>query len=255
MNEFEKVLQECLLALDQGDSTLDECLSRHPRYASQLEPILLTSLDLDRGREARPSAAFKARIRARVTQEMRTHPRRSVRFNFMFMRAAMSLAVIVLALLVTGTAYAQSALPGETFYSWKLASESIWRAVTPDPVGADLAIAWRRAAELITTANNPEQRTQILDAYLEVTSRLELEMNAGNEARIRSALESQMEELNNAGISLPPLDQTLPPAFDEPSPTQTPLPVPVLPQLKPTLPISTALPRILPTIEIPPPIP
>jgi hypothetical protein len=252
MNEFETILQESLLALELGDSTLDECLSRHPRYASQLEPILLTTLDLDRGREARPSAAFKTRVRAKVTQEIRAHPRRSMRFDFMFMRMAMSFVVIALALLVTGTAYAQSALPGQTFYDWKLASENIWRAVSPDPVGTDLAIAGRRANELIAIGNNPEQRTQILEAYREVMTRLELEMDAGNEARIRSALEAQMEELNNIGITLPPPEQTPLPTPTPENPTETPQPTSIIPEVNPTLPLPTILPKIDPTIEIPP---
>lgn len=246
MSEFEKVLQECLLALERGDSNVDECLSRHPQYASQLKPILLASLDLDRGREARPSAAFKARVRARVTQEIRTHPRRPARSNFAFMRFAMSFAVIVLALLVSGTAYAQSALPGDPFYAWKLASENMWRAVSPDRIGTDLAIADRRATELIAIGNNPELRTQILDAYLEVVTRLKLEMTAENEARIRPVLVSQIEELNNAGISLPPLEQDIP-ILNEPGPTSTP----VIPQVLPTLPIPTALPTIIPSIQVP----
>src|SRR5215216_7783576 len=119
MTEFEMVLQDCLLALEHGESNVGECLSRYPKFALQLEPILLTSLDLERGREARPSAAFKARVRAKLTREMQAHPRRSIRFNFMFMRMATNIAVILLALLGAGTAYAQSAMPGNPFYPWK----------------------------------------------------------------------------------------------------------------------------------------
>ncbi len=138
MTEFEKVLQECLLTLERGDSDVDECLSRHPRHALQLKPILLTTEYLERGRKARPSAAFKARVRAKLTQQMRAHPRKRTQFNFMFMQLAANFAVIVLAFLVVGTAYAQSAFPGDAFYNWKLTSENVWRAVSPDPVGTDL---------------------------------------------------------------------------------------------------------------------
>ncbi len=61
MTEFELVLQECLRDLDQGVSNVEECLQRHPTFAPDLEPILLTSAYLAQGREARLSPAFKAR--------------------------------------------------------------------------------------------------------------------------------------------------------------------------------------------------
>lgn len=271
MNEFEKILQECLLALERGETTVQECLSRHPNYASLLEPILLTSVDLEGGRVVRPSAAFKSRVRARLTQEMRAYPRKRRRFNFMFMRLATSFAVLLLAFLMVGTAYAQSALPGEAFYKWKLASENLWRAVTPDPIGMDLAIAERRAAELIALDDHSEQRAQVLEAYLEVIHRLELAINAENEARIRSILDAQIEELNAVGIFLQPVEQDVSPTSEEPTPipTQTPLVPSVIPDVNPTLPVSTSipiqeetvevilspLPNIVPSVEVPPLLP
>lgn len=282
MTEFEKVLEECLDDLERGASSLDECLSRYPQHALQLGPILLTAAYLQYGREARPSAAFKARVRAKLTQGMQAHPRKSMPFSFMLMRPAMTLAVIVLAMLVTGTAYAQSALPGDAFYTWKLASENAWRAVSPDPVGTDLALADRRVDELIAVADNPALYSQTLGAYLEVVNRLKSEMDAENEARILQTLDSQIEELNSSGIRVPGLDQDVLPGFDEPSPTPiaTPLFVPEIPRVDPTSPIPTTSPlfvtnippvdptdlpeviptiqvspKIIPTIEIPPPVP
>ena len=72
MTEFEKVLQECLLDLESGASDVGECLGRYPEHALDIEPVLLTSLDLERGREARPSAAFKARG-LYISQIVRNH--------------------------------------------------------------------------------------------------------------------------------------------------------------------------------------
>jgi len=201
------------------------------------------------------------------------------------MRFATTLAAIVLALVVAGTVYAQSALPGEAFYRWKLASENAWRAVSPDPVGTDLAIADRRVDELIAVDNNPVLHSQALDAYLEVVARLQSELGTGNDARILRALDSQIEELNNSGILLPQLDQPhqgedVLPQFDEPTltPTETPTPLTEIPQVNPTssnpassnptvihpptvippLPteippvIPTDVPNVLPTIQVPP---
>lgn len=272
MTEFEKVLAECLRELERGASSVDECLRRYPGHALQLEPVLLTAAYLQHGREARPSAAFKARVRAKLTQGMQTHPQKTISFDFMFMRPAASLLVIVLAFVITGTAYAQSALPGDTFYAWKLASENTWRAVSPDPVKTDLALANRRVDELIAVRDDPALHAEALQGYLEVTARLKSEMNAENEARILPALESQIEELNDSGIPVPQLDQNVPPQLDEtlPSSVATLPPVTEIPQVYPTLPaptakptnpvllpelppvIPTSLPNIVPTIQIPP---
>jgi hypothetical protein len=268
MTEFEKVLAECLRELEQGVSSVDECLRRYPGHALQLEPVLLTVAYLQHGREARPSAAFNARVRAKLIQGMQTHPQKTISFDFMFMRPAASLLVIVLAFVITGTAYAQSALPGDTFYAWKLASENTWRAVSPDPVKTDLALANRRVDELIAVRDDPALHAEALQGYLEVTARLKSEMNAENEARILPALESQIEELNDAGIPVPQLDQNVPPQLGEPLPTpvETRLPVPEIPQVNPTSPaptepallpelppvIPTELPNIVPTVQAPP---
>jgi hypothetical protein len=278
MTEFEKILEQCLLDMELGISNVDECLSRHPGHALQLRPVLLTHTSLERFGEARPSPAFKARVRAKLTQEMQAHPRKSSRFNFAFMRLATNFAIIALALLVTGTAYAQSALPGDTFYEWKLVSENAWRAVSSDPVGTDLAIADRRMNELIAIGDNPQLYSQTLDAYLEVAARLRSEMTAENETLILQTLNSQVEELKESGIPIPQIiDEEVLPPIDGIVPTlvapiRTLLPVTEIPQVNETLPTSmpsapevippvltqlppvnpTNLPEAIPTVQVPP---
>ena len=259
MSEFENVLQMCLRDIEQGESNAEECLRRHPEHAAQLEPILLTSAYLARGREAQLSSAFKARVRTRLVQQMHAHPRRRPRPNFLFMRLAASLAAVLLALLAAGTVYAQRALPGESFYAWKVASENAWRMVSPDLLGTDLAIAERRLDELVAVRNDPALQAQTLAAYLQVTARLRSEVDTTNAARILAVLDAQAEELNQLGI-LP--EETLPnvvPQFDGPTatPATTPLPVLETPQVNPTelpqiVPTVEVVPEILPTIQDPP---
>jgi hypothetical protein len=260
MTEFEKVLQECLYDLEHGLANVEECLSRYPNHAQHLEPILLTSAYLQRGRGARPSVAFKARVRTKLLQQMYAQPRKPARSGFLFMRFAPSLVALVLALLITGTAYAQRALPGDTFYAWKLVSENAWRVISPDPVETDLAIAERRVDELIAVSGDPALYAQTLNAYLEIADRLRSEVNAQNEARIITVLDSQLKELNQSGILLQqpgpdPLIST--PTVEPtqiPSRTPTPLPIRETPQVDPT-----DLPAIVPTIQVPseivPPVP
>ncbi len=208
-----------------------------------------------------PSAAFKARVRARLTQQMLAHPRRrSSRFNFAFMRLAGNFAIVLMIFLMAGTAYAQSALPGTTFYEWKLISENAWRAVSADPIRTDLAIAERRMNELIAVSNDPALQPRALEAYLEVTARLKSEATVENEALILQTLDSQLEELEESGIPvpqiidediLPQLEETLPAPV---APVATLLPLTEIPQVNPasqapavTTPISSKIPQINPT--------
>src|SRR6185503_7899046 len=156
MTEFEQVLDECLYDLEQGASNVDECLARHPGHAAQLKPVLLIADRFEQGLAIEPSPAFRARARARLTLHMQAYPRRkSSRSGFAFWRLVTSLAMLLLALLATGTVYAQGALPGDLFYGWKLTSENAWRAVSPDPVHTDLTIANRRIDEMNAVASDP----------------------------------------------------------------------------------------------------
>lgn len=250
MTKFERILQDCLQDLEQDAFTVDECLRRHPMYAAQLEPVLQASVNLARGREARVSGAFKARVRTKLLQDISARPRRQARSGFLFMRLATTLAVMVLVLLTAGTVYAQQALPGEAFYAWKLVSENVWRTVSPDPVATDIVIAERRVNELIAVNHDPALYTDVLKAYIEVTDRLKQEMDAETEALILAMLETQIEELNQSGILLPqPPLEIVPPLVKPTStstPTSTPLPLLQTPQAN-----STDLPQVVPTIQVP----
>lgn len=261
MTEFEKILEQCLLDLEMGIANVDECISRYPKHAPELGPVLLTHTSLERLGEARPSAALKARVRAKLTQQMQAHPRKSSRFNFTFMRLATNFAIVLLILLGAGTAYAQSALPGDTLYDWKLISENAWRAVSSDPIRTDLAIAERRINELIAVGNDPELHAQTLEAYLEVAARLKSEMTVENEALILQALNSQVEELKESGVTVPQnIDEEVLPQINEIVPTLvapigTLLPSIEIPPVNETLPTSMlSAPEVIPPIltELPP---
>jgi hypothetical protein len=116
---------------------------------------------------------------------------------------------MVLTLFVTGTVYAQGALPGDPFYAWKLTTEQAWRLVSSDHVETDLRIANRRIDEMNVTVNDEARWARALEGYIEVRSRLENEIGAET------------------------LEEILPPAevFSYPDPaTLTPVPVSDPPQ-------------------------
>ena len=126
--------------------------------------------------------------------------------------------VAALAFAFAGTGFAQSALPGETLYGLKLSSETAWRAASPDPVGADLVLADRRAGELLTLAgrqtaanasegvSQPDAETEGIAAYTDVLDRLETETTGPNADQVLYRLQAHQDELSKAGIHVPKLD-------------------------------------------------
>ena len=130
MKDLQRILEECLTRLSNGTATVDECLARYPKHAEQLKPLLQTALLLDHARDVTPSPTFNAYTRSAVIQYVRSHPRQPRNVVPLFQRAALTFAMLVAALLVTGTVRAQSALPGDVYYGWKRTSELVWRALS-----------------------------------------------------------------------------------------------------------------------------
>jgi hypothetical protein len=247
MSDFELILDECLAQLVSGASSLDEILARHPEHAAQLKPLLQTAAQFEAARSLQPSPAFKARARAQLTDSMQAHPRRRSSPVMPFWRVAVGLAVLALVFLMTGTAFAQSALPGQFLYAWKLSSERVWRAVAPNPMAVDLTLANRRVDEMVAVAGNSARESQALAGYLEALTRLMSESDAQNSVMILQALKSHQAKLSAAGISVPQLNSYISQINPVPNPANpSNTPAPILPNLAPTV-----LPKIIPTVKIP----
>ena len=183
---FQRILDECLIRLfNDNIFTVDECLLLYPEYTTQLSPILETALLLNLGHDVEPLPAFTAYTRSAVTQYVQSHPRQRQIVMPVYQRTALTFAVLIAALLVTGTAEAQSALPGETFYTWKRASEQVWRAISPDPVATDIILAERRLDEWIAVAKDPSRSGGAKTAYLELLTVLR-STNNNNVGLLRS---------------------------------------------------------------------
>ncbi len=209
MKDFQRILEECLTRLSNGTATVDECLARYPEHAAQLKPLLQTALRLNRGREVMPSPTFNAYTRSAVVQYIRSHPRQPRNVMPLFQRSALAFAMLVIALVATGTAQAQSALPGDTFYGWKLTSEHVWRAFTLDPVATDLMFAERRLTEWIEVSDNPTLSAGAMNNYMDALTKLETVSDVQTLTLIKPALKSQQQTLNNAGLSNPQLNNYL----------------------------------------------
>ena len=127
-------------------------------------------------------------------------------------RLAAGIAVLLVILMLTGTAYAQSALPGDTLYGWKIASEKAWRAVAPNPVAVDLSIADRRANELTIlyrTAGNSGRAAEALQSYYQSIQQLQNDAGPANNGEVMQVLEAHANQFSAAGIDDPQLDKIL----------------------------------------------
>lgn len=206
MNDFDIILENCVDQIANGETSLEECLSRHPEYAAELEPILSTTVRLQRMREVMPPPFLRARIRAQFTEKMETSPRQRRGLPIFFWRMALNMAVLLFALVMTNTVFAQGALPGETLYDWKLASESMWRLVTVDPVGTDLELSKRRVNEYLAVSTDETRRARVLAGYNELLVRFKAEDNQEDWDRILLVLKSQHDSLRKVGLAIPELD-------------------------------------------------
>jgi hypothetical protein len=207
MTDFEQILEECLDAIKSGAS-LDECLARYPEHAVRLKPLLHAATRLERGQELKPSPIQKARIRSNLTRHIKSNPRRK-RKIFPFWKITVGLAVFVLAFLASGTAYAQSAFPGDPLYRWKLTSEQAWRVVSVDRLGTDLRLADRRLNEYFVVSTDPVLVKRALSGYRDALGLLQSEMNEDTRWRIYPLLEAHHQSLKDSGLNIPELEAYL----------------------------------------------
>ena len=156
-NDLETILDTCLYQIGDGKSNIDECLARYPEHAAQLQPLLKVATKLARGREVAPDPAYKARARTQLNVYMQQHPQRK-RVSPVFWRFSIALATVLLLFVASGTAFAQTALPGDVFYDWKLTSENVWRFTSSDPLGVDITLSNRRMNELVEVSGDQARR-------------------------------------------------------------------------------------------------
>lgn len=199
MTSFQYILEECLTALSNDTATVDECLARYPQYAEQLKPLLGTIRYLKLGRSVKPSLAFKSYSRVHLTQHLHFNPRRSQWSQF-FWRITMSFAVLMAALLVTGTVHAQTVLPGDNFYSWKRASEEVWRALSINSINADIALSERRLNEWVAVADDPKLSSEAMLDYFEELDRLKQKETVETHSFIAPIIRTHHEILDDAGL-------------------------------------------------------
>jgi hypothetical protein len=206
INDFEIILETCVDQIASGETSLEECLARYPQYAEDMEPILFAATRLKSVREVQPSPFLRGRLRAELNYAMKSNPPQKRRLPIFFWRMALNVAMLVFALIMTNTVFAQGALPGESLYNWKLTSERVWRIVSADPLGTDLELSNRRINEYVAVSNDETRRARVLVSYNELLTRFQEQKNEEDRARIQVVLKSQQDSLRKVGLAIPELD-------------------------------------------------
>ena len=204
-NDLETILDACLSQIEDGESSIDECLARYPEYAEQLRPLLKAATKLARGREIVPDPAYKARARTQLNIYMQQHPQRR-RISPVFWRFSLAFATILLLFLSSGTAFAQRALPGDPLYRWKLTTEYVWRMTSNDQLGVDLTLSDRRANELVVVSGDEIRRARAIENYEQLLIKFYAEKDPQRRERILPILRAQHQWLMKSGISVPELE-------------------------------------------------
>ena len=131
MNELYDVLELCLQEIEKG-TDIETVLSRYPKYADELRPLLESSVDAIRLAPPGPSADVERRGRARLLQqaalmrESQGQPSRRL-WSVPLRRALVTLTVVGV-LFISSTSLVQAAsttLPGDNLYPVKRTWEDV----------------------------------------------------------------------------------------------------------------------------------
>ncbi|MFH1184047.1 MAG: hypothetical protein V1755_03285 [Chloroflexota bacterium] len=200
MSEIDAILDDCLRRVTTDGQSVEECLRRYPAHAAELRPLVEAARRLHGLTAVTPSYACRVIGRAKLMAHAEAGRTRTPRGVQAAWRLAAAVMVLVVVMLLSTTALAQAALPGEPLYGWKLTSENLWRAVSPDTLSVDLTLAERRATELTSVDRDPRGEGRARDEFHEVLTRLEAAKDSENGPRIDKALIAHQKRLSEAGM-------------------------------------------------------
>jgi hypothetical protein len=135
------------------------------------------------------------------------------------LRLAVVMMTAVFVFLIAGTSLAQAAIPGDVLYPWKRASEQVYLVLSPHSLNVDIFLAERRSIEYLKVNDNPTQRDNSLQDYLEALTRLQTYEDMDERLLIHENLQIQRAALEDKGIQVQEIDRLL----DQKSADSTPV--------------------------------
>ena len=192
-NQFENILDNCIIAIYEQGKTVEECVAHYPTRREELEPLLRLALRLQAARTLQASPEFRrtsvTRVRNLITARPRQvtqaaaepHPLRNAWRRLttsLKARGRVSITLLVgVVLLISlfiggGTVYASGrALPGDALYPLKRGLETIRLTISMnDAEDARLYLAFASArleeVAILLEQNRPEHVETALATYL-----------------------------------------------------------------------------------------
>jgi hypothetical protein len=112
MNDFDKILDECIDRIGHGES-LEACLTRYPEYAKQLEPLLRVMTQTKEAYSFTPSVDAKREARKRFFGALEKERQPSVWQRVFARRALLATLTTVLAIVIAFFALRATVFTGE----------------------------------------------------------------------------------------------------------------------------------------------
>lgn len=197
---FKHALEDCLTRMRLEGAIPEECLAKYPQFRHELAPLLFAAQSLGALEALEPRPEFRAQTRAKLHAHMRVKQRRQpIWFNALAFRYAASLALVFVMFTATGTALAQNALPGDTLFGWKLASEKIWYDLHGNSLEADIYLTDRRVSEIEAIQGMGNLEEIGVDAYSAVLQQLsqDLANNPEESGTVGELLRHQRQRLTD----------------------------------------------------------
>jgi hypothetical protein len=223
----EEILANCIEEIRSGKSTIEDCVSRYPKFGKEIRSLLEITTGL-MPEKTNPSLEFKERARRRLLEEMQPKLAESSHGFWPWrelvpVRVLVSVLVVILVLGTAGgsTVYAsQSSLPGDILYSVKTGAENIQLALTPGATAKSslhLKFAQRRVDEMaqevklnkpITIQNLGRIEGQYDDAIKELNNSNNIEAIERVLSRMSEDSLNQQFELEESLANAPEADRS-----------------------------------------------
>jgi hypothetical protein len=192
---LDKVLADCLEAIEEGRLTIEDCQRRYPRYREQLRRLLPLASTLRESTPVTPSPIFRRHARQRLLAKLPHHSqvhqptqkKRSLADILRFpdrqaFKPAFQLLVILITVVTIGSGVTAvfasgETLPGDTFYFVKTVFEELQIRLTFDTAESTLVtlkFAQRRIGEMKSLAEKGRYEDIALAAHNYHTKLLKL---------------------------------------------------------------------------------